>query len=382
MSEQTTSKRRPRAWAKYVSVLPLVLAVFVAFLVAEILVRRGQENVALDDHLDPGMSRYDPTLGWTLVPRWTGEHRNTDFEVKYQINALGFRDDSPPPDRNPGNLLAVMGDSFTFGFGVNDGDTFVRHLNEVAPSLGAFVNFAVPGYSTDQEVLLLERSILKLRPRAVLLVVYLGNDIFDNELAYPIQVSLGKPRFILEGDALKLMNTPVPPMRKPASNSREDLRTAVLGEPSALSEFWSLFARHSVLLTRFQDRAADWRDHTGEFSQRYDSALALFAALIKRAEDGCEGAGCRLVMVVIGGRSTIEQPGSLSAQYQEFLRAAILDSAATNGIAVIDIATFLNAAARGGGQSFYFPNDGHLSPLGHAMVADILARELKPLLAE
>ncbi|MCC6490362.1 MAG: SGNH/GDSL hydrolase family protein [Candidatus Hydrogenedentes bacterium] len=336
----------------------------------------------MSDHLDPGMSRYDATLGWTLTPNWTGEHRNCDFSVTYQINGHGFRDDSPPPDSGSGDLIAVVGDSFTFGFGVKESDTFVRRLNELAPSLGSFVNFGVPGYSTDQEVLLLERSILKLQPRAVLLVVYLGNDVFDNELVYPMQVSMGKPRFVPEDGALTLVNTPVPPVQKPASDPREDLRAAVLGEPSALSELCSLVARHSVLLTRFQDRVADWRDHTEDFSHRYANALDLFEALVARANDDCERAGCRLVIVLVGGRSMIEQPGSLSAQYQEFLRAAILRSAASQDIDVIDVASYLKAAAHGVGQSFYFPNDGHFSPLGHAMVGDILARELKPLLAE
>ena len=382
MNKLAPKKRRLSGWIRCLSALPLVCAVIVAFAAAEMIVRRGHGQIASSDHLDPGMSRYDADLGWTLVPGWSGRHQNYDFSAQYRLNRHGFRNDSPPPGTHPERLIAVAGDSFTFGFGVNDDETFVHHLNETASDLGSFVNFAVPGYSTDQEALLLERTILKFKPRAVLLVVYLGNDVFDNALPYPIQVNMGKPYFVLEDGALKLENTPVPPVQKSVVDSREALRAAVLGEPSPQSELLSIVARRSVLLALLRDRVESWQDHMPGFTRRFEPSLALFRALTWRIRGDCERANCTLVLALIGGRSMVEQPGSLSAQYQEYLRSAILKSANSEGIAVIDLSSRLQEEARKGKQGFFFPNDGHLSPLGHATVAATLAQELKPILKD
>jgi hypothetical protein len=128
-------------------------------------------------------------------------------------------------------ILALVGDSFAFGQGVNDDQTLVHHLNRLSEGRKTHLNFAVPGYSTDQQLLLVRQRVWLFGPETVVLVVYLGNDLFDNMLAYPLQGDQGKPRFHLQGDGrLGLRNVPVPLEGKPAAARGKTLSSIVLGE--------------------------------------------------------------------------------------------------------------------------------------------------------
>ena len=196
--EQTKTQQKGLRWRRWVGVFPYLLAIVLALSIAEYFVRNRAQRIATSDNLDSGSSSYDATLGWVLTPNWSGNHQNYDFTAHYLVNGLGFRADSPLPTERRGLLYAVLGDSFTFGFGVSEDQTFVRQLNKTAGGGATFVNFGVPGYSTDQEVLLLERYLLNYRPDVVLVVVYMGNDLFDNQLPVPMQVGLGKPFFAVK----------------------------------------------------------------------------------------------------------------------------------------------------------------------------------------
>ncbi len=75
--------------------------------------------------------------------------------------------------------------------------TFVHILRSKAPPANAYLNFGIPGYSTDQEYLLIKQQVLYFNPDVILLVVYLANDLFDNELPFPLQANSAKPYFEL-----------------------------------------------------------------------------------------------------------------------------------------------------------------------------------------
>jgi len=113
---------------------------------------------------------------------------SSHFDVVYDIDASGFRID--PLAGKTGSRVAVLGDSFTFGLGVANGETFVSRLNAGSDDGRHYLNLGVPGYSTDQELLLLKKTGNALKPDIVLLVVYLANDLFDNNRSFPCRRTL------------------------------------------------------------------------------------------------------------------------------------------------------------------------------------------------
>jgi lysophospholipase L1-like esterase len=104
-----------------------------------------------------------------------------------RINALGLRGRNFPVGK-PANTSRILfvGDSFTFGEGVQDDETFASILQERLRSEAAdgertyhVINAGVPGYNTKDEVLNLRAKWLDLEPDTVVLVFYL-NDAYDD----------------------------------------------------------------------------------------------------------------------------------------------------------------------------------------------------------
>lgn len=333
-----------------------LLALFSALALAEWTLRARTRSITAESMLEPGLFQYDPALGWRLAPYWKGTHRHRDYAAHYATDGRGFRRD-PTRDVPPaGQACLVFGDSFTFGFGVGDEDTFVQKLN-TSPTTVRCVNLAVPGFSTDQEVLLLEQTLPDYEAVAVLLVVYLGNDLIDNERPFPIQVPDAKPYFALTPTGLELRNSPVPREKKSALDPGFDLLETTGASPLLLR-----MGRFSIARPLAERMLA-----SGDLSKRLGSTCAssldLFDALVRRAREACAAQDAELHLVLMPGRSLVEEPASLSAKYQDHVRREIV----RRQRGVIDLYEGLK-----GRKGLYYPNDGHLTRAGHEAVAEIL----------
>lgn len=96
--------------------------------------------------------------------------------------------------------IALLGDSFAFGWGVDQGEIFAsvleRILNEKAEGRRKIevLNFGVPGYSTFQEVAVFRERALEFSPDAVL-VYFIENDFgmpfFVKNVFNPGEISPG-----------------------------------------------------------------------------------------------------------------------------------------------------------------------------------------------
>jgi len=338
----------------------LLISTLIALTAGELFLRARARAISSASQLDPGLFQYDPVLGWRLTPYWKGSHRHHDYTATYTVDGRGSRRD-PARDAPPtGQVCIVLGDSFTFGFGVADEDTFVQRLN-ATPTTVRCVNLAVPGYSTDQELLKLEQTLADYDAISVLMVVYLGNDLIDNERPFPIQVPDAKPYFALTASGLELRNSPVPREKKSAVDPGFDLLEATGASPVLLR-----IGRFSIARP-----VAEWLQAKGGLSDRLNgvcaSSLDLFDALVRRARDRCAERHVEFHLVLLPGRSLVEAPSSLSAKYQDYVRGEIVRRGREARIDVIDLCEGLE-----GRKGLYFPHDGHLTREGHQAVAEIL----------
>jgi lysophospholipase L1-like esterase len=331
-----------------------LFALLVSSLAAEYMLRWRADKIAARDHIDQGLFRPDPELGWRLAPLARGRHVTVDFDTVYTTDADGFRSGPGRNDALPATL--VLGDSFTFGFGVPDGSTFVDALNASMPTR-AWVNGGVPGYSTDQELLLLRGEIARLKPAQVIVTVCLVNDLFDNALPVPLQAPNPKPLFEIQGTNLVL--------RAPANESprRSDtsLGAVVAGGTLPWWQRWRL--------TGALGDALGWgsSDYRGRFVQYAD----LFGRLTAEMNRICKDSGATLTVGLLPGQALARSDRSASSRYQQALRELCREELQRRGIDSIDMT---EALQRGGAGPLYFPNDGHLTERGHAVVAGALAR--------
>jgi lysophospholipase L1-like esterase len=131
---------------------------------------------------EQGESLYRPSrvpgLSYEMIPG-----RDGTFEgMSVRTNSLGMRGPEPAPSDPSLFRVAVVGDSFTFGFGVREEETYPSLLARILNQSPAgrrrrfeVLNFGVVGYNTQDEAVVLERKALPLAPRLVI-IGYVLND--------------------------------------------------------------------------------------------------------------------------------------------------------------------------------------------------------------
>lgn len=144
--------------------------------------------------------QYDPDLGWRPRPSYRSDSIRT--------NALGIRADREyPRERDPlVPRIVLVGDSYTWGEGVPNEESFPAVLESLLPGVEA-LNLGVHGYGTDQQLLYLRRFGFSLAPDLVILGFF-DDDMSRNVLTFR---DYAKPRFVIEEGRLVETNVPVPP---------------------------------------------------------------------------------------------------------------------------------------------------------------------------
>lgn len=308
---------------------------------------------------EPKVAAHDPLLGWSLVPGASGRHRTAEFDVAVRVNSQGFRADRAySPEAPPGTLrIVAVGDSFTFGQGVEVEETFAARLEGLLPGTEV-VNLGVSGYGTDQQLLMLRHRGLAFRPDVVLLGLLVTNVLRNDDRVHG---PYAKPVFRLGPDGrLALANVPVP-----APGPEPSPRPGLLGR-SRLARF-----------------VRDRLEYGG-----FGKAWPLTAAILRETVATSRQAGARLVVLLIPTRDAVE--GSRLDRWRQarmIRRVAGLvprslaedaeDAEDTADVEVLDLAPALiarfQAAPR---EPLFYARDGHLTAAGHAVAAAALARHL------
>jgi lysophospholipase L1-like esterase len=127
------------------------------------------------------MFKYDSQLGWKFIPNISGNIIYPDGVPHFiDINSRGFRDtqQSIKTDKKKKKVL-VIGDSFVSNISVYDNEVFTEVLQNWMINTEV-LNFGVNGYGQVQEYLVLKEWYNKINPDVIILMIYVGNDFYDN----------------------------------------------------------------------------------------------------------------------------------------------------------------------------------------------------------
>ncbi len=179
--------RPPLSWRKrvaFVVALALLLTI-TTFVAAELTVRAlgyaPRTKARFNEVVEPGGSLYTvhPTLGCQMRP---GHYRVTmgtgySFSATHMANTLRVTALDDRPDHAAGRPeIWLLGDSFTYGYGVDDEYTFPWRLQAQMPDY-KIINFGVPAYSTVQSLIQLRETLAKgRRPRAAVVLYFAEHD--------------------------------------------------------------------------------------------------------------------------------------------------------------------------------------------------------------
>ncbi len=159
----------------------VIVCAALLFLVGELLTRLAVQ-------LPEREYEFDSLTGIRHVPNNVFGRNVEENMFIYTTNKAGFLDREYSIEKPPGMKRVVMlGDSITEGAGVDQNQRFSELLEQEFSDADVsgngkveILNFGVVETGTIREFLILKYKALLYNPDAVVLVFYLGDDIFDN----------------------------------------------------------------------------------------------------------------------------------------------------------------------------------------------------------
>ena len=308
--------------------------------------------------------QHDPALGWVNSPGYSRRVKPPDTvfsRVEYSHNSKGLRDEEYPYEKSDSVYrILMLGDSFTFGWGVRQSETCADRLETALKEQGSFevINTGGVAYNVAQEVLFYEVEGYKYQPDLVMLM------FFMNDLPDPLHLddSLSAPEFNLVDGQLVLDNVPYPPPFSLEDNSASKKQTT-LGE--RLRQFLR-FRWIRRLIEGALIRGTPACLETFTQPDYWEPAWEVTEAVVKRLMEDVEKQGGELVVVSIPpGRGYL---GCSSSPYSERMNSLCTGA----GVAHIDLLPGFSQSA----VQPHFRRDGHWNAEGHRLAAEIIYDEL------
>ena len=288
-----------------------------------------------------------PGLGFEMIPNQTGY----TLASHVRVNSLGFRGPELRTPRGTPRMFCV-GDSMTFGVGVEDEDTFCSRLERQMASdwpqaTPEAINMGVQRYYTFQEIDLLRLHAPTLRPEIVIMAVFL------NDLGV----------------------RPSSDYTREYEKERERAATALRNVAPQLY----LLIKNSALIVLLRDNYLAWGSR--ETSARH----ALQGIVTERDERDWRGVEQELsnlkelsdeydfhsVVVFIPARSQVQNDLPKSVYPRR-----LIEHVQGLGMVTLNPLDAFRAHSRSGDDP-YLAWNGHMSPTGHRIVAEMISTHLR-----
>ncbi|KKU68843.1 MAG: hypothetical protein UX89_C0001G0034 [Parcubacteria group bacterium GW2011_GWA2_47_16] len=203
--------------------------------------------------------KFDHLLGWRAKPN-TRSYMETDGVYRITTGPDGWRGNYNLSESN----VVVMGDSFVFGQGTDDGDYFagLTKVAKVKP-IGA------PGYGATHYLLLLRTLTTELKDKLVIWFVFTGNDY--REAIRPTSYGYHFP-FVFydnETNTYKIRTDNINPQKLPFNFEK--------GYKTSMPELADLYYKNYLS----------------------DYAFGAFEYLVKEAKNHCEKYGAKFAIATI-----------------------------------------------------------------------------------
>lgn len=341
--------------------LALAAALLAALLVGAELALRALKLGA------PIWHRPDASLGWSLRP-YAGGH---DGGEHAHVNGQGRRDGGHTVDKRDGVYrIIVLGDERSEAIGLALRATWWWQL---PANLGAcgfaggrkieVLNFGVAGYSTAQESIVLESSVLRYRPDLVLLQFSSGKDVRENSRS--LASRRDRPFYRLdERGRLRLDESFVD---RSDFERRSQFRYDVARELSDRSRLLQLLGKADFLDATHAGAAAPASPLAAlepPHDARWEDAWRVTEALLQRMQEYAERNGARFGVVAVPHPVELQR----GASYSDVRLSAFGER---QGIPMIVLAPRIRPTMRE-----FYSTDGQWTLVGHRAAAQGIAAGL------
>ncbi|MGA7564256.1 MAG: SGNH/GDSL hydrolase family protein [Desulfobaccales bacterium] len=355
-------------------IVSIMLGLVVAFGIAEVGIR-----IFCPQEVAPIRFAFDPQRGEIPTPNQRGRHIMPGaFDFTYSNNSLGLRGSKEYGFKRSGeHRILFLGDSFTYGLGVNDDQTFpyliAKHLNSEKMSVEG-INAGNPGRGTDYALKFFQVLGAKFKPDLTVFS-FLGKNFVDDSRGDYYSVSP-------EGE--------LTPKRLRAGNSfMKDLLFHLPGYNWLVS--WSQAAN------LVKQAGIRWYlARSGANAQRRDDLVISYP---ERENGYGDEAKFRLTRIYVKNLITSVEASGSSIMFFYLPMAPEIEQYRKNGTISIDEAAFTEilkkqgqelksltpvlAASREALTKLYFvPRDGHWTALGQALAAEYMGGEIEKRLQQ
>ncbi len=325
-----------------------------------------------------GFGAAHPVIGHLNSPNSRLVVEGRDFRATHVTDALGFRNAWPWP---AGADVVAVGDSLTFGYGVEDAEAWPAVLARALPQ-ARVINLGLIGSSPPQYLRVYETFGLPLRPAVLLVGIFTRNDFWDAGLFerwrrsgvggnYMVWRDFGRPAAgpAAAGRPPSLKDTLIWQTRKSrlANLARQAWSAAKRRRSGEVRVFTFADGRRLQLLPR--DLADKTRD-----AQAGAPAYAVVLESLERLHRLARDRGTRVLMIFLPNKEEV---------YLPLLGAAVADSAAAlrqafdgRDVGYLDLTPLFRERAAAG-RRLFFESDGHPNAEGHALIADAVRRRLE-----
>lgn len=270
----------------------------------------------------------DNQTGWRMYPGHSFDWEYDGIPSTYRANAQGFRGDWKFEPQDTRTRIVLVGDSFTFGTGVQYDETFGAHI-DAALSEAVVYNLGMPGFGVDQMWMSVRHQALALDPDLII-VSFIDNDFDRGLTGFRPGEGLNKPTFVLHEGRL------VPQTKQHLPNP-----------------FVSALEHHSRLWTALRIVSHDLSRDVA-----FGGWLRLNQEILASIQQESRAAGVPVLFV----RMLIKHHQVPFPTLREFMDE--IDAA------YIDFAELLASQP----PDIYFLTDFHINAQGHRYAADVLLR--------
>lgn len=333
----------------------------------------------------------EPCAEFYWMPEPTDEFHNL-----VRLNNFGLHAPDYALEKAPDVFrILIVGDSFPQGMQVKWEETFPYLLNNLAPQIEGkrieVINLSVDAYGTDRELLLYALLGWQFQPDRVILALYPGNDIQDNQIDLEQRrygYRLNRPFFTLSNNVLRLHNSAIfDPQLYPDSPVYQWLTNLQTNQsppppenlpsrPAVVSEPPNYQIEYPVEVGLYLPEDDHWTD-----------AWALTEALILQFRDVVTLQNIPFGAVIIPDRRAVHDMdwavtvGDLGTVLPELAEAdptaagrRLETFLAQNSIPALNLTDGLRAwVGANPGNRLYYAGDGHLNTQGHQVIADQIA---------
>jgi len=351
----------------------LVISLLITLVAAELVVRIAWTPPST---LTTQPTEQHPVYGWAPRPGLAGRHATMEFDYDFHHTAQGLRGaelfTAVRPDTVRHRVL-FLGDSFTYGNGSPDDETFVARIDAALPDTQV-INTGANGYGQRQQLAILDTLGAALSPDLVV-VMFFWNDIEDNFTA-------SAPNFsATEDGTVRRTDLEVPatfdPLALRTDRYRADEETRWLRR----TYLYKLIKKGA---RSFRHRWFGSRERRIQTPQQRAAAWDVTADLLHLMDLRSREIGAKLVVVSIPDYERVTTDGRLKGQrpVNIDIEQQLRDVCTRLLLSCLDLRPALTTRQAAAEAPFYYQTDRHFTPLGNAAVAKILTPLLEHWLGE